>query len=378
MPNKPFVSRARLIVTASVLIALAVALVYFTRPVAKVVRVVRGKAVNAVPGSVIVDAEYDMELKSELGGHIIKSTLDEGKHVKEGEFLVQLDTGDIEVDIEKLQIDEDMLKKRIAVGSPAQMGLEGAKVGFADAERLHKLGQMSDSDFESQQRGFEEVQWQVKLEQISNQNLIDVDENDLKAKRRSRDKMTITAPFDGVVSQVLARPGALIDAAAPIAVLISTNRKVVARISEEDFTGIRLGQKASVRFLGYGDVLYDASVSKILPTADPATQRYEVFLNVDLPLERLILRLTGEVSIVVGEHEKYSAQCPRAAPFSAAASSWSKMVSSVCAKQVSVRHGIGLNEAEILGGVDEGEKVIVDEIDRFRDGDHVRNTIFPQ
>jgi RND family efflux transporter MFP subunit len=374
MPNKPFVSRARLVVAASVLIALAIALIYFTRPVAKVVRVVRGKAVNAVPGSVIVDADYEMELKSELAGHIIKSALDEGKHVKEGEFLVQLDTGGIEIEIEKLQIDENTLKQRIAVGSPAQLSLEGAKVGFADAERLHKLGQMSDSDFESQQRGFESVQWQVKLEQISNQNLIDVDENALKSMRRDRDKMTITAPFDGVVSQVLARPGALIDSDSPIAVLISTDRKVVARISEEDFTGIRLGQKASVRFLGYGDVLYDASVSKILPTADPATQRYEVFLNVDLPLERLIPGLTGEVSIVVGEHEN-TLIVPRRALFGNSLFVVKNGV--VRLRQVSVGY-IGLNEAEIVGGVEEGERVIVDEIDRFRDGDHVRSTILPQ
>ena len=64
---------------------------------------------------------------------------------------------------------------------------------------------MSDSDFESQQRSFKSVQWQVQLEQISNQNLIDVDENALKSMRRDRDKMTITAPFDCVVSKVLAR-----------------------------------------------------------------------------------------------------------------------------------------------------------------------------
>ncbi|HXA81274.1 MAG TPA: efflux RND transporter periplasmic adaptor subunit [Opitutaceae bacterium] len=374
MPNKPFFSRARLIVAVSVLSALVAGLIYFTRPVAKVVRVVRGQAVKAVPGSVMVDAEYEMELKSELGGRIIKSALDEGKHVKEGEFLAQLDTGGIEIQIEKLQIDEDMLKKRIAVGSPAQLSLDGAKVGFADAERLHKLGQMSDSDFESQQRGFESVQWQVKLEQISNQNLIDVDENALKAMRRDRDKMTITAPFDGVVSKVLARPGALIDAATPIAVLISTNRTVVARISEEDFAGIRVGQRASVRFLGYSDELHRASVSKILPTADPDTQRYEVFLNVDLPLELLIPGLTGEVSIVVGEHEN-TLIVPRRA-----LSGYNLLVvknGRVRLRKVSIGY-VGLNEIEILDGVGEGERVIVEDTDLFRDGDHVRSTILPQ
>jgi RND family efflux transporter MFP subunit len=374
MPNKPFFSRARLVMAVSVLIALAIALIYFTRPVAKVVRVVRGKAVNAVPGSVIVAAEYEMELKSELGGHIIKSALDEGKHFKEGEFLVQLDAGGIEIQIEKLQIDEDTLKKRIAVGSPAQLSLDGAEVGFADAERLHKLGQMSDSDFESQRRSFESVQWQVKLEQISNQNLIDVDENALKAMRRDRDKMTITAPFDCVVSKVLARPGALIDMGAPIAMLISTDRKVVARISEEDFAGIRLGQKATVRFLSYGNELYNASVSKILPTADPDTQRYEVFLNVDLSRELLIPGLTGEVSIVVGEHEN-TLIVPRRALFG----SHLLVVKNgrVHLRPVAVGY-VGLNEAEIPVGVEEGERVIVDEIDRFRDGENVRSTIIPQ
>jgi len=361
-------------VAVSVLIALAGALIYFTRPVAKVVRAVRGRAIDAVPGSVIVDAEYQMELESELGGHIIKSALDEGRHVKEGDFLVQLDPGDIEIEIEKLQIDEDTLKKRIAVGSPAQLSLDGAKVGFADSERLHKLGQMSDSDFESQKRSFEQVQWQLKLEQITNQNLIDVDENDLKAKRRERDKMTITAPFDAVVSKVLARPGALIDKNAPIAMLISTNRTVVARISEEDFAGIRLGQKASVRFLGYGSDLYNATVSKILPTADPDTQRYEVFLTVDIPLERLIPGLTGEVSIVVGEHEN-TLIVPRRALFGD--SLFVVKSGRVQLRKVTVGY-VGLNDAEILDGVQAGERVIVEETDLFRDGDHVRSTILPQ
>jgi RND family efflux transporter MFP subunit len=192
--------------------------------------------------------------------------------------------------------------------------------------------------------------------------------------RRDRDKMTITAPFDGVVSKVLARPGALIDIGTPIAVLISTNRTVVARISEEDFAGIRLGQKASVRFLGYGDELHRASVSKILPTADPDTQRYEVFLNVDFPVELLIPGLTGEVSIVVGEHEN-ALIVPRRALFGNSLFVVKNGV--VRLRQVAVGY-IGLNEAEILAGVEEGERVIVDEIDRFRDGDHVRSTILPQ
>ncbi|HTB80563.1 MAG TPA: efflux RND transporter periplasmic adaptor subunit [Opitutaceae bacterium] len=374
MPNRSSAFRVRLFVGLGLFIVLAVALLYFTRPMAKVVGVVRSKAVNAVPGSVTVDAEYQMEIKSELGGRIVKTALDDGKHVKKDEFLVQLDTGDLEIEIDQLQNDYEALKSRLAVGSQAQLNLDSAQAAFANVERLHKLGQMSDSDFENQRRALQGIEQQRKLEQVDNQNKIDSAENGLKAKRRQLQKMTITAPFDGVVEKVLARPGDLIDLGAPIAILISTSRTVVARISEEDFAGIRLGQKAFVRFLSYGNQLYNASVSKILPTADPDTQRYEIFLSVDLPLDRLVPGLTGEASIVVGEHEN-TLIVPRRALFGN--SLFIVKNGRVQLRKVSVGY-VGLNEAEIIEGVDEGEMVIADEIDRFRDGDRVRTVLLPQ
>ncbi len=130
-------------------------------------RVVRGQAVDAVPGSVIVDAEYQMDIKSEVGGRIIKSALAVGDHVKEGEFLVQPDTGDLKLDIEKTKSDYEALKKRIAVGSPLQLELDSAQADFADTERLFKLGQMSESEFEKKQRArCRQIEQKLKLEQV--------------------------------------------------------------------------------------------------------------------------------------------------------------------------------------------------------------------
>src|SRR5581483_6302683 len=289
MPTKFSAFRIRLTVGVCLILAGIGALLYFSRPVAKVVAVVRGPAIDAVPGSVAVEAEYQMELKSELGGRIVESALDEGKHVTKGEPLVKLDTGDLEIAIEKLKIDEETLEKRTKIDEEqAKTQNDATHEAFKNIERLHELGQMSDNDFKSQQRSLAAADQAYQLDQINNKNLIDTAANALKANNRELDKMTITAPFDGVVEKVLARPGDLINASAPIAIIISTSRTVVARISEEDFAGIRLGQKASVRFLSYGNQLYNATVSKILPTADPETQRYEIFLNVDLPLEKLV------------------------------------------------------------------------------------------
>src|SRR5208283_2885420 len=112
------------------------------------------------------------------------------------------------------------------------------------------------------------------------------------------------AYFEGVVSEVFAHPGDLISPGSPIVALITTKRLVEAKISEEDFANIKPGQPASVHFLPYGAWVYNGTVKKILPTADPETQRHLVDLNImDIEPEKLIPGITGEVTITVGERK---------------------------------------------------------------------------
>jgi RND family efflux transporter MFP subunit len=341
---------------------------YYSRPVAVVAPVVKGRAVNAVPGSVTVFAEYQMELKSEIGGRIIRSVLEPGLPVKEGEVLAQIDPGDLDLEIERLQSEYEAHKRRLAVGSSLKLSLATAREEAQNAERLHKLGSLSDSELTRQQRGLKQVEQQVELEAVENQLKTDNYENAIKTKRRQREKMTIVAPFDGVVSNVAARPGDIIGGNNPIATLISINRTVEAKISEENFASLKEGQTASVRFLGYGDVQYRATIDKILPTADPVTQRYIIYLKVDLPLDKLVPGLTGEASIVVGQREA-EAIIPRRALRG-------NEVFVVSAGKVELRKvqpGYVLwNQAEIVGGLKAGEQVIAEELDLFRPGMLVR------
>lgn len=337
------------------------------RPVARVVPVERGKAVDAVPGSVVVEAEFTMEIKSEIGGRIIRSTLEPGKRFEEGALLVQIDTGDIDLEIEKIESDYQAAKRRVEIGSSTTLELATAKENLANLERLQRLGQISENEVTQAKRAVQQIEQRVALEGVGNQNMLEGYENTLRVKKRQREKMTIEAPFDGVVSEVLARPGDLIGGGAPIARLISTSRTVEARISEENFAGIEVGQKASVRFLGYGAQLYGASVIKILPTADAQTQRYVIYLNVDLDPVMLVPGITGEVSIVVGERED-TLIIPRRALWGTNV----YVVTNGVVEQRQVEVGFtSLNEVEVLSGVEEGEQVIVDLIDTFRDGDTV-------
>jgi RND family efflux transporter MFP subunit len=359
----------RVLIALAVLIAAGWVVTYFMRPVAVVAAAAPGRAGNFVPGSVTVVAEYRILLKTEIAGRVVRSELDPGRTVKKGDFLVAIDTGDLELDIQRIENDLEAHQKRMQVGSALKIELENAKDELAAVERLVQLGNKSSTDLVRQQRATKQIEQKVALEEVENKQKGDTLENLLKVKRRQLAKMTMLAPFDGVVSQVFARVGDLIDNNAPIAEVIATSRTVEARISEENFSGIRVGQKASVRFLGYGTQLYGASVAKVLPTADPETQRYIVHIDVDLPPEKLVPGLTGEVNIVLGERDSKT-NIPRRA----LRGSDVLVVKDGKVQRRTVKVGyVALNSVEILEGLQPGDEVIVEELERFQAGDRVRS-----
>jgi RND family efflux transporter MFP subunit len=353
------------------LAAAAFAAVYATRPEAVVERIVTGSAVDAKPGSIVVNPDYTMDLKSEISGRVLEQgfALEPGKPVRKGDLLAQLDTKALDIQIEKSEIDYDTAKKRSAVGSSAALDLESAQSDLANFERLNRLGGYADSELAKRRREVKGLEEKVDLEKVVNQAEIDTDLNTLEALRHERDEMTIRAPFDGIVSAIYAHPGDLLGSGASLATLITTSRQVEARISEEDFADIRKGEKASVIFLPYGDDIFDATVTKILPTADPETQRHGAYLDVTIPPEKLVPGITGEVSIVVGAHQA-RAIIPRRALFAG------DQVFVVVDGRVELRRVkkgfVWLRGIEVLDGVAPGEQVIVEDLEKFHDGSRVR------
>ncbi len=357
----------KLLALVLIVAAAVAAAIFLNRPTAIVRAAWQGRALQSVPGSVTVLAEFDMDLKSEVGGRVVESELDPGKAFAEGDFLVQIDPSDLELEIERIQGEYEAAKAKIEVGSSIALELETAKENLAQSERLRRSGNMSESEYRKQERGVQQIEQKLKLEEVNNELQLANYRNNLAQRRRELAKMRITAPFECVVSEVYARPGDLIGSSSPIALLISKSRTVEARISEENFSNIALGQRASVRLLGYGSQQFSATVSKVLPAADAETQRYIVHLDVDIELERLVPGLTGEVSIVTAERNN-TTLIPRRALIGDKVMVVNNGVVEV--RQVEPGYE-SLNEVEILSGLEPGDLVITEEIDLYRDGDRV-------
>lgn len=360
-----------LLIVAVVAIA---AYVYFIvlRPVAVVAEVYAGRAFNMVPGSVEVKAEYLQELKSEVGGRIVMSVLDPGRAVLKDEVLVQLDSGDVDIEIEDIKSEIVAAKRKFEIGSTLRAEVENKKDTLDNLERQAKVGSYPVAEFEKEKRLYQQLVQRRELEDVALKQSLESLENRLRTKEREKSKMTITSPTDGVISTIglAARAGDLIGRDNVIATLISSARAVEAKISEENFAGIKVGQKASVRFLGYGSQTYNASVIKVLPTANPETQRYTVHLSVELPQEKLVPGLTGEVTIVVDSREA-QAIIPRRG----LRGNQVLAVKDGRVEMRTVEPGFLANNAEILKGLRVKEQVIVENLDQFRPGDRVRTKL---
>ena len=359
----------RLAVGAAVLLLVIFMVSYWLRPVALVAVASRGKAVRAVPGSVEVKAEFAMQLKSEVGGRVSATELDIGKKVMRGDVLVQIDTGDIDLEIERIKNEIVAARRKVELGSTLRPELLNAKESLDNFERQTKAGAYPAAELEKQKRLVGQMEQRTELDEVNNRLALQNFENSLRSKEREKAKMTITAPSDGVVTTVDARTGDLIGSNSQIASIMAVGRTVEAKLSEENFAAVKLGQRASVRFLTYGNDQYNAVISKILPSADSTTQRYTVYLDIFMPEGRVLVPgLTGEVSIVISERDN-AVIIPRRALVG-------DFVYVVDGSKVGLRKiqkGYeSLNQVEIVTGLQDGEQVIVEQQDRFRDGDRVR------
>ncbi len=360
----------KVVVAVAVLAAIGVGAYYAMRPTATVVTVQRGLAADVVTGSVVVHADKDLqEIRSELPGRVVwVDPRQLGEQFKAGEPIVKLDSTDLEREMKQAEVDYNAVVERLKLQKQNDQTLVVAKNTLATVERAYARKEISEEDMNAARRAYDRVQTELAL--------ADFDAKQAKAKfdkgqadrRLLLEKMTIRAPMDGVCQSVKVAQGALIAPQTVVATFFSNERVVIAKVGEEDIGRVKVGQPAKVHLLRLARS-FDAEVTTILPFAEAETQRYSIYLKVNAELKELEPFATGEVAITVGQRTNQPL-IPRRALLN---DRYVFVVKNGRVEKREVSVGFrALNLAEITGRLEPGEVVIVDDIDRFRDGEHVR------
>lgn len=359
----------KVVVVLVLLAAASVALFYNFQSTARVKASERDNAVDAVTGSVTVQADGGMkDLKSEAAGKVVMANIDPSSKFKQHDVLVQLDTTDLDRLINEAVRTYEHARQEAKLRREANMDKKVATDRLETAKRMLTLGTVAQEDVNALQRALEQIELGLKLADLNEKKAEEDHKLRMERFATEREKMSIRAPFDGAVQGAYVIVSELINVGQPVAIIYSSKRIVAAKISEENFGRLKVGQTARLRLLTYGSQEYDATVSKLLPTADEA-QRFTVYLDVKVDPELLKPNSTGEVTITVDQRPN-QVMIPRRALFD---SDKVFVVANgrVHKRQVEVGY-VSLTKVEIRKGIELGEYVIVDELEQFRDGERVR------
>lgn len=218
------------------------------RPVAVVAA--RSTAQTVDSGIVLTgrtEAARKVEVRAETTGLIVSDPIRRGTFVKEGTALCEIDPGTREAEL-----------------AEAEAGLAEAEANSRAAENLVQSGFTSETAAIARRAQLETAMAAVKRASAA------------------VDKLTITAPFSGLLESDTAELGTLLQPGSPCATIIDLDPiKLVGYVPERDMSRLSLGARAGGRIVGGKDVT--GIVTFLSRSADELTRTFRVEVTVDNP-----------------------------------------------------------------------------------------------
>jgi multidrug resistance efflux pump len=334
-------------------------------------------------------------LASQVMGRVVAVRVSEGDRVRPGQVLVEIDGRDVAAQAARARAGVAEAEHALAEVDrsirAAESGREAAEAGRHLAQVTHDRYRRLLEERSVSQQEYDEVEARYKtaaaeaaragsmveaLQAKRRQTLSRIDQ----AKAESRGASvalgysTIAAPFGGIVTQKSVEVGAM---ATPGMPLVTVENDAAYRLEasvEESFAAkVLLGAEVPVRIDALGDLALLGRVAEIAPSADPASR--SVIVKIDLPAGGgLRSGLYGKASFPVGERQAVTV--PRAAIVERGQMAGVYVVDEQGAAHLRfVTIGAALGDrVEVLSGIGDGERVVVDEVGRLSDGVRVSVT----
>jgi membrane fusion protein, multidrug efflux system len=183
----------------------------------------------------------------------------------------------------------------------------------------------------------------------------------------------VLSPIDGVVGKVNVEVGQSAAPGMPVATVASYGNRirVKAAVSDADLPYVKTGATAEVAISALPDQTFSGRVTRISPIVDPASRSATVEVMLPNSQHRLVPGMTASVRLVVERREQV-VTVPVSALF---ATDKTRVVTidGTTARFRPVQVGlIGDDKAEIVSGINPGDRVATTGKERVQDGETVR------
>jgi RND family efflux transporter MFP subunit len=254
--------------------------------------------------------ERQIAMKAEVGGVVKSLYASEGRHVREGDLLVELDDREYRLRLESLEaqrlryLSELFLERQFSTTPepPAQEVVDRLAKAQADYDRVaegFKSGVASQADLEKAQSALElaligsgrkrdEVQAATKgLTQA---------EVEVKVARLNLEKTRIRAPFAGILTDIKLSPNERVDPGRELFTLVDISRiKVKAKVLESEVGKVVAGRDVDLRFSAFPGRTFRGRIEAVSPVINAEDKTCAVYVAMDNPSEEIKPGMHAEV-----------------------------------------------------------------------------------
>ncbi len=320
-------------------------------------------------------AERKIVIKSEVSGVIKKLHVQESQHVQANELLAEIEDTPYRLQLQQREatrlryLSELFLEQRFSepvkpLSSEIKEKIRIARENYEKAASLLGQGLISLEQYEQAKREYELLlleSGEMKQEVMAAAKGLTQAEIDVQMAKIQLEKTKIRAPFAGIITNIRVSPQENIEAGKELFTLVDMARiKIVARVLESEIGRIRTGQEVDIKFVSYPDQKFKGKVEAISPLINPEDKTCQVYIAVANPKEEIKPGMHAEVEIAAIVL-KDRLLVPQKAVLVRGGRKLVFVVEEDLAKWRYIEAG-SENETfvEILDGVKEGEKVIVE------------------
>jgi RND family efflux transporter MFP subunit len=351
-------------------------------PVVTVVRVERtaAKSELVLPGS--VQALTEAPVLARASGYLKQRYVDIGDHVTEGQVLGEIEAPELERQIQQAKSELDQANSAEQQAEAAlKQGQTNEALARVTAERWQNLA--GKGVVSKQENDTYQAQWaaqQANVEALGKaiaaaRNNAGAAQANLDRLNTLKDYLTVRAPFAGTITLRNVDVGALITEGATLLFRVAQagRLRTYVNVPQSEAASVRLGQQATITVAELPGLKFPGTVTRTSNALDPATRTLLTEVQLVNADARLAPGMYAQVDLAVvrsepsltvkGDTLVVRADGPQVAVVDAGGK--------VHYARIQLGRDYG-DHLEVLGGLEEGQEVVVNPSDLVREGAKVK------
>jgi membrane fusion protein, multidrug efflux system len=207
-----------------------------------------------------LEPEREAMIRAQVGGSVLQTYADEGQSVRAGQTLARIEGGGLQ---------DTYLSARAGV-TAASNSADIANRELARSEKLLAAGAIAERDMEQARRA----------SIAANAALADARAR-LSTAAKQVGNTNVTSPMSGIVSERPVSAGDVVQPGTALFTVVDpSSMRLEGSVPSEALSQVKIGAPVSFTVNGYPGRTFTGRVTRVNPTADPATRQVRVFISI--------------------------------------------------------------------------------------------------